>query len=66
MENQPSEQPAEQAPQGQASGTFDPPEKCPNCGATLKDAGPVSNTCPHCGHDLESQGQRGTQNQGGQ
>lgn len=40
-------------PAARASKSFEPPDKCPSCGAVLTDVPVVGVKCPHCGYDLE-------------
>lgn len=39
--------------------SFEVPERCGGCGATLKDVGFQGVLCPHCGSDLEDLAKRG-------
>lgn len=60
----PSEEQKRQDKQAAAlAGTYHPsferPERCGSCGATLKDVPVLGVLCPHCGADLEDLAKRG-------
>lgn len=44
---------------GRLHPSFEVPERCPSCGATLKNVGFQGVLCPHCGDDLEDLAKRG-------
>lgn len=58
-EEQKRQQKHEDYEAGRYHPSFEVPERCPGCGATLKDVGFQGVLCPHCKSDLEDLTKRG-------